>query len=342
MSRCTPSRGISLKSILPKAQFLGGADIQCSSCHGKVDSLKKGGVLFLGLEDSQDYARMVVEGIAAGASAIVSEQFLPSSVPQCIVPDVHEAYALAAHATANNPTKEVLTIGVIGTHGKTTAALLTASMLKHVGNRVGYHTTLGGSNGQETAIRCSADADALEIVEMISSSVENHCPAVVLEITDEMLCSRSTLGIEFDVLLITSLRKSQKTDKLRARGVENAMLRLMHQLKDHGVIVYNADDARLNRWIERHDPHAIGYGLDAACDVMGKRIKRTSHQQSMMIQMGRAITPISTRLFGDHNARHLLGAAAIGYAFGLEVDEIVHGLERLQRIPGLNRDHRVA
>ncbi len=346
MSRCTPSRGVSLRSILPKVQILGASDIQCQSTHcsvdtlGRVDtlggaeSLREGEVLFIGLDDTQDFARMVIEGVSRGAKAIVSEQFLPSPIPQCIVPDVHEAYALASHAAADHPTRRTLMIGVVGTHGKTTASLITASMMKHVGNIVGYHSTLGGSNGSEVGLRCDSDSNAGELVDLISASVSNHCPAVVVELTDEMLCSRAVAGMEFDVLLFTSLRKSQRVDTLRARGIENGIERLIGQLKDHGVIVYNADDARLNRWIERHDPHAIGYGLDAACDVMGKRLERGPEQQRMMVQMGRSITPITTKILGDHNARHILGAAAIGYAFGLEVDEIVAGIERLQRIPG--------
>jgi UDP-N-acetylmuramoyl-L-alanyl-D-glutamate--2,6-diaminopimelate ligase len=90
----------------------------------------------------------------------------------------------------------------------------------------------------------------------------------------------------------------------------------------------------LNRWIQRHQPHSIGYGIDAACDVMGKRLMTQGSSQSMMVQVGRSVMPLTSRLVGDHNARHILGAVAIGYAFGLETDEIVAGIERLQRIPG--------
>jgi UDP-N-acetylmuramoyl-L-alanyl-D-glutamate--2,6-diaminopimelate ligase len=54
----------------------------------------------------------------------------------------------------------------------------------------------------------------------------------------------------------------------------------------------------------------------------------------MMIQVGRSIAPVTSKLIGDHTARHILGAVAIGYALGLEIDEIISGVERLQRIPG--------
>ena len=176
--------------------------------------------------------------------------------------------------------------------------------------------------------------------DLIRQAHENGAPAAIIELTDEMLCSKAASAIEFDVILVTSLRQSQRSDKLRSRGVENAMQRITGQLKKHGVIVYNADDARLNRWIERHQPFSIGYGLDAACDVMASRLQKSGDEQSMMIQVGRSIGPITSKLIGDHTARHILGAVAIGYALGLEIDEIVAGVERLQRIPG--RLQRVA
>ena len=334
MSRCASTTLVSLRSLFPKAQILGASDIRCDSCHSHPETVKPNGVLFIGLEDTEDLARQVIEGVANGAVGIVTEQFLPSPIPQCIVSDVREAYAVLANAIVGNPSKKVLTIGVIGTHGKTTAALITAAMLKHVGNRVAYHSTLGGCDGATAGLRSDPDSTAGELASFISKAQLNGSPAVVLEITDEMLCTRATQGIEFDVLLFTSLRKSQRVDNLRVRGVENSLQRLMGQLKNHGVIVYNADDARLNRWIQRHQPHSIGYGIDAACDVMGKRLKTQGSSQSMMVQVGRSVMPLTSRLIGDHNARHILGAVAIGYAFGLDTDEIVAGIERLQRIPG--------
>ncbi len=35
----------------------------------------------------------------------------------------------------------------------------------------------------------------------------------------------------------------------------------------------------------------------------------------------------------EHVARHMLGAVAVGYAFGLELNEVITGVERLTNIP---------
>jgi UDP-N-acetylmuramoyl-L-alanyl-D-glutamate--2,6-diaminopimelate ligase len=44
--------------------------------------------------------------------------------------------------------------------------------------------------------------------------------------------------------------------------------------------------------------------------------------------------PLTTKLLGDHNARHAMAAIATGYAFGMELREILPGVANLQKIPG--------
>jgi UDP-N-acetylmuramoyl-L-alanyl-D-glutamate--2,6-diaminopimelate ligase len=334
MSRKSHSRTVSLRQVFPSSQIVGADDIVCDCCLANAEQHSNDWVFAAGLDGESDSARDTIDAINLGAKAILTEQFLPSSVPQCIVPDIREAYARLCQELAGNPSEKMLTIAVVGTHGKTTAALMVASMLKRIGNRVAYYTSLGASDGKESGLAAYSDAEANQIAQWLSTSAKNESPAAIIEMTDDMLRSHAASGIEFDVILFTGLRKSQRADSLQARGIENGMHRLSAQLKQHGIIVYNADDARLNRWIERHQPHSISYGLDAAADVRGKRLSSLPGEQSMMISAGTCVMPLTSLILGDHNARHMLGAAAVGYAFGLELFEIVQGIERLQKIPG--------
>ncbi len=327
-------RSVSLRQLFPSAQIVGADDIRCDACLATIDQTNRECVFAIGLDGESDAARDTVDAINCGAKAILTEQLLPSSVPQCIVPDVREAFARLCHALAGKPSEKMLTIAVVGTHGKTTAALMVASMLKKIGNRVAYYTSLGASDGKDAGLVAHSDADANHLAEWLEASSDNQTPAAVIELTDDMLRVHAASGIEFDVILFTGLRKSQRIDSLQARGIENAMHRIVGQLKQHGIVVYNADDARLNRWIERHQPHSIGYGLDAIADVRGKRMSSLPGEQSLMVSAGNCVMPLTSLLLGDHNARHMLGAAAVGYAFGLELFEIVQGIERLHKIPG--------
>lgn len=325
---------VSLKQLFPSAQFVGADDIVCQSCDSHPESPMLEWVFAAGITPWTQPDRDVVTAINHGAIAILTDQLLPSSVPQCIVEDVREAYAKLAIATAGQPCERVLTIGVVGTHGKTSASLTIASMIKQIGKSVAYYSSLGGSDGVHSGLPCESDADAMMLAEWLRTSAENGTPAAVIELTDEMLRSHACLGLRFDALVFTSLRKNQRSDTLQTRCVENAMVGLLDQLKPHGVVIYNADDARLNRWVARHQSQAIAYGLDAVADVSGRRMRSAPGEQSIMVSAGKCIAPITSKLLGDHNARHMLAAAAVGYSFGLELFDTTRGIERLQRIPG--------
>ncbi|MFM8573050.1 MAG: Mur ligase family protein [Pirellula sp.] len=325
---------ISLKSLFPNAKFIGSDDIRCTACDQHPDSHLENWVFAAGMNPWASPEQEVLQAQAHGAVGILTEQYLPTCVPQCIVPCVQDALGKLAMQIAGEPCHKTLTIGVVGTHGKTTASLLIASMLKKIGKSVAYHTSLGAATGQQTGLVAEASADALTLTQWLKQCVCDKAPAAILELSDEMLQSHATAGIQFDVLVFTSLRRTQRCDSLQARGIENAMGRLLGQLKEHGVVVCNADDARLNRWANRSCPTAIRYGLDADADVQARRLPSLPGEQSMILSVGNSVAPLTSTILGDHNARHMLCAVAVGYSLGLELYETVCGVERLQRIPG--------
>ena len=329
-SRPLQPLSVSLRSLFQEGVFVGAEDILATDC--QVDATRcKAGSTFVVLDADMNDIELAV---ARGAQAIITERLLPASQPQCLVPDARLAYAQLAQHLAGSPSEDLLMVGVMGTHGKTTISLLIAAMLKRVAGSVGYRTSLGGSDSKQNQIRVSSDDNAQVFAKWQKAVVSKKCPAAVLEISDRMLADQSIGGMEFDVIVIPSLRPSQKMTAMEIRGLESAMLKTCGQLKKHGLVVYNADDARLNQWIQRHEIPAIGYGMDADANIRGNRLLREVGGQGFMVSAGQALMPVNTSFIGDHNARHILGAIATGYAFGLELQEVIGGVERMERIPG--------
>jgi len=328
---------VSLKSLFPQAVFTAGSDISVSTCSRRPSSRFANSVSHIyvaGVDSLENDDEAAASAIARGATAILSERLLPIPVPQCLVGDVRQAYGQLLHALAKHPSQKMLTIGVLGTHGKTSVSLMVASMLKKIAGSVAYWTTLGTNPELPTGTQTAAGPTAKVLANWMAKAAKQKSPAAVIEINNNMLIHRTAAGVEFDVLVIPSFRKTQRHDRLESRGIEIGILRSIEQLKEHGLVVYNADDARLNRLIERHQIPAIGYGMDADAQVRGKRIHREKGSQTMMVSAGRSLMPLSSKLMGDHHLRHQLAAVAVGHAFGLDLFEVIGGVERLTNIPG--------
>ena len=127
--------GISLRNILPQARYSRSGDYSFSSCCSDSRNVRAGD-LFVALVGSQEDGHThIAEAVERGASAILSERFVSSPVPLCIVPDTREAYGQICQVLAGTPCDKLFLVGVSGTQGKTATA-----------NTIGCHLPGNGGN----------------------------------------------------------------------------------------------------------------------------------------------------------------------------------------------------
>lgn len=148
-----PQRGIpsvSLRQLLPEAQFVGCADWEVSGCcddHRRLDP----GQVFVAVRDVRpgyDGQAFVREALDRGAAGVVLEQ--PCSDAgrlQVVVPDASAAYARICQALAGDPSRRMLTAGITGSFGRTITALFVRSILEADGRRTGSLGATGYYDG---------------------------------------------------------------------------------------------------------------------------------------------------------------------------------------------------
>jgi UDP-N-acetylmuramoyl-L-alanyl-D-glutamate--2,6-diaminopimelate ligase len=103
----------------------------------------------------------------------------------------------------------MLTIGVVGSHGKTTTALYIAAALKRLAGGVAYYTSLGSSDSQ-TCDRSSTRAPGTaKLAGWMQRADSAGAPAAIVELSDAMLSGRVDSGVEFDLIVITGMRTGQ-------------------------------------------------------------------------------------------------------------------------------------
>ncbi len=136
-----PQRGIpsvSLRRLLPEAQFVGCADWEVSGCCDDHRRLDPGQVFVAvrGARPGYDGHAFVREALERGAAGIVVEHPCPDAGRlQVVVPDATAAHARICQALAGDPSHHLLTAGVTGSFGRTIAALFVRSILEAAGQR---------------------------------------------------------------------------------------------------------------------------------------------------------------------------------------------------------------
>lgn len=325
---------VSLRSLLERAVFVGADDIRVKRCVGRADQCRPGDLFVPQSFSGRDEHDAIEEAVARGAAAVVSERLLPVSIPQCLVEDNRFAFGVICQALAGSPSLRMLTIGVVGTHGKSSTALFLSAMLKGIGGSVAYYTSLGSSDSHSCDRTTTQQPSARKLADWMRRADHAGSPSLVIEIGQAMMQHRATAGVEFDLLVVTGLRSGQHAGAASQRRYQHMLDDLMNQLKPHGMLLYNADDANAAQWACSTDCTAIGYGLDASEHIHGKRLSRAGGMQQILVRAANTIMPLTLSMPGDHMARAALAAISAGWMFDFPLGELIHNVEKLPAIPG--------
>jgi UDP-N-acetylmuramoyl-L-alanyl-D-glutamate--2,6-diaminopimelate ligase len=255
-------------------------------------------------------------------------------VPLCLVSDSREAYGQICQELAGQPARRLRTVGVTGTLGKTTTSLLIASVLRAASQTTGVTTGIEYDDGVEQTPANHTTPTPPELAEWLSRMSGHGCVNAVLEVSSRALAEKRTAGVEFDVAVVTNVRRDHLDYHGSLHNYRRVKSQLLQQLKPGGLAVVNADDPASRRWLGKLDCPTLTFGIHTPAEVTATVIERQACEQVFLLTAGSETAAVATRMFGDHHIYNCLAAAALGLAWGLELTTIARGLETLTQVPG--------
>jgi len=326
---------LSLRSVLPDAEFLGADDVAMTAC--TCDSRRvRPGTVFVALRlASRNEQAAVSEAIARGCSGIVADQpVFGSGVPICYVPDTREAHGRICQAIAGDPSRRLKVVGLTGTSGTTTTACLIASILTSVGCRVGVLGALGCFDGRKVTHTSPTTPLAYDLARSLVRMVDHGCSHAVVEISDRALEEARTAGMSFDVACVTNLPRPHCDGRPAIQRGWEATTRLLRQLTAEGFAVVNADDPASLGYLRLIDGPVLTVGVESEAEITATLVEQCASEQTILLSAGSEVMPVRTRMIGLAHVYHCLTAAAVGLAYGIDLPAVVRGLEAIDYVPG--------
>ena len=324
---------ISLRRLLPHARFFSADDLQFDSVASSSRVAQQGQLVVYRIGEDEP-TEFIAEVLSRGAAGILTEQLLPCPLPQCIVGDVDLATAAITAEQLQRPDRKLLTVGVIGSAGKTTTALLVSSLFRSCGIRTAYQTDLGECDGlvQSTP---NEDIDRpADLVRWIGEAVDAQCQVSLIEMSDKKLRDGVFDAIELDVLIMTGGRS--KNDDFGPMALQCGLDRLTAD----GVVIASADDERIIEEVSQHRARLITYGVHRRGDVTARIIEESGGMATLAVSHGDTTAVMESRLCGGAMAANHAAAAALGILIARPLHEIVETLGRLRDVPA--RQQRMA
>ncbi|MFC3607175.1 UDP-N-acetylmuramoyl-tripeptide--D-alanyl-D-alanine ligase [Stutzerimonas tarimensis] len=268
----------------------------------------------------------LAEAAAKGAvAALVSREVADCAIPQLLVPDTR--LALGRLGALNREAYDGMVAAVTGSSGKTTAKELIASILRvAAGDAEAVLATRGNLNndlGAPLTLLELGPQHRSAIIELGASTVGEI--AYTVSLTHPQVC------------LITNAGNAHVGEFGGPERIVEAKGEIIEGLRQGGVAVLNLDDKAFPIWKQRagerrvlsfsvHNPdadfHAAGLDQDArGCP-------------SFVLHGPEGSAAVQLNLLGRHNVANAVAAAAVTHAMGVELADIVKGLQWLQPVRG--------
>jgi UDP-N-acetylmuramoyl-L-alanyl-D-glutamate--2,6-diaminopimelate ligase len=155
--------------------------------------------------DGHRYAKSAVE---KGAAALVISDSLDFEVPQNVAviktEDTRLALALMSVQHFGEPAKELMTIAITGTKGKTTTTAMIAEIFSQAGIKTGTIGTLGIVYDGKTYKTDNTTPESYEIQKAMRDMINAGCKAMVIEASSIGLKHSRLAGVTFDVGVFTN------------------------------------------------------------------------------------------------------------------------------------------
>jgi len=285
-----------------------------------------------------DGTRYVPDAIAHGATAVLASRkvFVPSDVALILVPNVRRALAeLCAHYYGR-PADFVRTVGVTGTNGKTTVAMLVRCLLGAAGLQAALISTVVHQIGTRRLPSANTTPESPDLQAFFAEMVERHIRYAVMEVSSHSLDQHRVWGIPVEVAALTNVTSHEHLDyHITFERYRLAKARLFESLAPSATAVLNADDPNCGFFADqcRHG-RVMTYGLTGGTDVSA-----TVEATDLSGMTVRLSTPVGQQrvrspLIGGYNLENLLCGTCCGLALGLDLPAMAAGIERFTGAPG--------
>jgi len=281
--------------------------------------------------DAHDF---VADAAGRGAVAAVVERVVDAPVPQLVVSDGRAAGARAAHLVLGCPSDQLFLVGVTGTNGKTTTALLIRHLMaaREAAAAVG---TLGvvDDAGVRPGTEGLTTPGPVQVANWLRKLVDDGVRTVVMEASSHALEQRRLDGVRFAAGVFTNLTQDHLDYHADLDAYRDAKALLVDLVVADGVVVVNRDDPA---WaaLDPAGRSVRSFAVDADADVRAENIVLGAQGSRFALIADGHRRDATLPLLGAYNVENALAAATVALAAGLSLDEVVQGLATVPQVAG--------
>lgn len=328
---------MSVRRIFPTGQFLGGVDITACDAVEHSRDCHPGAVFAVVRGTNGHGSAYLPEVLSRGVTGLLVDRPIDGvTVPQCVVADVRQAYAELCAALAGHPANQLDVVGVTGTNGKTTVTWMVRAILQRDQRLAGVLGTVEYFDGVHREPSSLTTPDSRTLQHWLRQMVCNGASAAAIELSSHALHQRRAAATPLRVGIVTNITQDHFDYHGHFDAYRSSKAQIIHLVQRGGIVALNADDP--GSWsLHSHAASAgdvVSFGSTPECDVSAQILEVSRNGTRFRLGLHGRYQECAIKLVGRHNVSNSLAAAAAAAHLGLELPEIVLGLEQFRGVPG--------
>ena len=330
-------------SLSDAAELLGGEKVNYSDVVftglTQTDSDIQPGDLFLAYPGAKSHGAHFIESAKAhGAVAVLTDSAgaaISQELPTIVVENVREAGAVLAASFYRSPIRDLASIGITGTNGKTTVTTLLYQLMSAVGRETGLIGTVETRIGADSIKSTRTTPEAADLQALAATMRERHLRHLVMEVSSHSLDLKRMVGSYFAIVGFTNLSQDHLDHHKDMESYFAAKSKLFtHEYADLGFV--NIDDAYGQRLFDsqsipmislsRMNPKATWHFTSVISTSAGTEFT-VRGKDGVLIES-------KTPMRGGFNLDNLLLVMAIAYECGVDPLEMATLIPSLLGAPG--------
>lgn len=281
--------------------------------------------------DGHKYA---VDAAEKGATTIVVSDYVevPDNINVIKVDDCRVALSKMSAEFFSNPAKELTTVAVTGTKGKTTTVAMIRSILESAGISTATIGTLGIIINDKIYKTSNTTPESYELHQAMRKMVDKGCKAVVMEVSSIGLKQHRTDNIMFDIGVFTNFSHDHIGDSEHADMEEYLKCKSL-LFKQCKLGIVNIDDEKTDELLIDSTCKVATYGYNETADLIGygdSLIAKAGYVGVHFETKGSKTLSVDVAIPGRFSVYNALAAISVCKEFGVSDENILKGLDTVK------------
>ncbi len=284
------------------------------------------------ITDGHKYAKSAYD---RGCRAFLCEHDidLPDDAAVIITENTQKALPLVSAEFYGRPADKMRIIGITGSKGKTTSALLIHEILNSAGIKTGYIGSAGVIfDGLRTStLRTTPESTDLQLY--FHKMLLSGCTTVVMEVSSQAIFRDRVYGVKFDTCVYTNLSEGDHIGPYEHPDFDHYRASKARLFSEFGCnfIVYNADDENYPIMLEGANALAASVSMkDKDADLYGHSCEKWMADGALgvdfLCSVGGFDRKVRLRSPGKFSVYNALIAIAVSRHYGVNFENIIETL----------------